>query len=88
MAAGAICANTLKDETEDLSLQQLIEFLEPQVDRGPALCMSTEDFAKLQIAMEQACAKLAGKCTKEQQEQIKQVSARVGRLVNRRKPRG
>lgn len=85
MAAGAICANTLNDQTEDLNLQQFLEFLEPQVDRGPALCLSTDDFTKLQIAMEQACSKLGTKCTKEQQEEMKKMSYRMDRLRSRRK---
>ena len=79
MSAGAICANTLDDKTEDLPLKDFLAFLEASPEKGPAICVSTDDFAKLQIALEQACRKL-GKCTKAVEEEIKKVSSRVKRL--------
>lgn len=65
-AAGADCVHSLSDETEQLTLDQLIAMLEPQLDppRGAAMIISSEDFTRLKTAMEQACAKLKG-CTKE-----------------------
>lgn len=87
MAGGAICAHTLSDETEDMDLAHWLEFLEPQVDRGPALCVSTEDFAALQIALEKACTKLGPACTKEQKKAMEKLAGRVGVLKARRKPK-
>lgn len=80
MAAGANCAYTLEDKTEEITAQQFVEFLQAGKDRGPALCMSTADFADLQIALEQACKKLGKVCSKEVKEQIKAVAKRLDRL--------
>lgn len=83
MAAGAICAHTLTDETEDLTLTQFLEFLEPSPTHGAAICISTEDFASLQAALEQACEKLKA-CTKETKEQIRTISLRLKKLQKKR----
>lgn len=85
MAAGAICGYTLSDTTEDLTLAEFMEFLSPQSPEvGPALCVSTDDFAKLQIALEQACSKLGNKCTKEAQDQLKQVGNRLKKISKKK----
>ncbi len=84
MAAGAICAHTLSDVTEDLTLPQFMEFLEPAETHGPAICVSTEDFAKLQAALEQACSKL--KCSKDTTDQIKNASIRLSKLTHKKLP--
>jgi hypothetical protein len=85
MSAGADCANTLDDKTEELNLDQWITFLEPQLDppRGAALCMSSVDFKKVKDFIDSACAKLGTSCKKEAQETIEKVSARMERLQAR-----
>lgn len=82
--AGGICAYTLSDETEDLTAQEFVAFLEPAPERGPALCLASSSFANIQIALEQACRKLGKACTKEMAENIKKVSSRLERLKPRR----
>jgi hypothetical protein len=62
---GSVCANTLSDETRDLSFEETIEFLEPSEIRGGALFLSASDFNKLKTALEQACVK--NKCRYERQ---------------------
>jgi len=97
MAAGADCAYTLSDETEELSLKEFINFLEPQVEkpdpdnpgemipaRGPALCQSTEDYTKIKIALEQACKKLGSGCSKELRKALKSASKRMSKLGRKR----
>ena len=96
MAAGADCAYTLSDTVEEMTLEQFLEFLEPQPERpdpsdptktlparGPALCQSTDDYTRVKIALEQACKKLGTSCSKEVKEGIKAVSTRVSRLQAR-----
>jgi hypothetical protein len=79
------CAQTLSDKTESLTLDQSIAFLEPSTTRGGAMCMSTEDFAALKTALEQACNKLGRACTKEAKQNLKVVSARMDRFLKARK---
>lgn len=80
MAAGANCAHTLTDDTRQITLAEFLEYLEPQPTHGAAICLSTDEFAKLQIALEQACVKLGKACTKEQALQIKAISNRLAKL--------
>jgi len=94
MAAGADCAYTLSDETEEMTLNQFVEFLEPQAEkpdpadptkvipaRGPALCQSTEDYTKIKIALEQACKKLGSSCSKKMRDSLKKLSAKLTKLT-------
>jgi hypothetical protein len=85
MSAGASCAQTLSDKTEDMDLNKWIEFLEPQSTppRSGALCMSSDGFSKLKTALEQLCSKAGRTCTKEVVENLKQVSARIDDLQSR-----
>lgn len=85
MSAGADCANTLNDTTEEMNLDQWITFLEPQIEppRGAALCMSSVDFTKVKNFIDQACAKLGTSCKKEAQETIEILSARIDGLQRR-----
>jgi len=62
MAAGANCAHTLSDETREMTLPELIEWLEPNKDKGPAICQSAEDFNKNKTSLEQACKMLGAGC--------------------------
>lgn len=85
LSAGMDCAYTVSDKMEELSLEQSIEFLEPQLDppRGAALCMSSEDFSKVKTAIEQACKKLGTSCRKETRESIEEVASRFDDLQSR-----
>ena len=94
MSAGGDCAKSLSDDTATLDLDQWIEFLEPQVEqvlpgdvkipaRGGALCMSSDDFAKLKTAMEQACHKLGRWCSYEVKTTMEQSAHRIGVLQKR-----
>ena len=85
MSAGADCAYTISGETEAMDLNQWIEFLEPQVEpaRGAAMCMSSENFARIKTVIEQACKKLGGACTKEAKENLSRVSTIIDGLQER-----
>ena len=91
---GADCAYTLSDDTEEMTLDEFIEFLEPQEEkrdplnqqvvlapaRSGALCQSAEDWMKLKTALTQACEKLKKACSKELKESLHQVSCRIDGL--------
>lgn len=92
---GADCAYTLSPKTEQMTFQELLEFLEPQPERpdpkdpskrlparGGALCQSAEDWGKQKTALEQACKKLS-KCN---YEQLREALDRVESIVINRKP--
>jgi hypothetical protein len=79
LSNGADCAKTLTDDTREMTLDEFIEFLEPQNERGPAICLSSEDFASLKTTLEQACAKIKG-CAKETELQMNEVQGRIERL--------
>jgi hypothetical protein len=93
---GGDCAYTLSDEQYEMDVDQFLDFLEPQEakpnplkpgemipERGAAVCMSTDSWAKLKTFSEQACRILGSKCTKEVQQQLQQMSARMTRLQRR-----
>lgn len=80
MSAGANCAYTLSGKTEELSLGEFLEFLEPTDDRGPAICQSSDDFNKMKTALEQACKKLGPRCSYELRSDIKRMGETVKTL--------
>lgn len=96
ISAGADCAYTLTDRTEEMDLEEFIDFLEPQLERpdpkkpgailperGGAICRSSQDEAALMIALEQACRKLGTTCQPQVLKQIKSARSRAARLYNR-----
>lgn len=85
MLAGADCAHTLSDQTEEMNFDQFMEFLEPTQKRGGAICTSAEDFGRLKTAIEQACKKVPGFCTKEDQAALESVTRRMDELLVRAK---
>lgn len=85
MSAGADCAYTLSDETESMSFDEFLAFLQPTDTRGSALCQSAEDWTKLKTAIEIACKKLGSACNKEVKEQLKTVTYRMDNLQKKSK---
>ena len=77
---GATCQDSIDRERRRLmDLEAWVEFLAAVPDdprtpldesKGPALCASSEDFARLQTALEQLCYKAGKYCTLEQRELI------------------
>lgn len=80
---GMLCAHSNFDSTRELTFEQAIEFLEPQLERddpenpgkklpprGGAICRSASDTQKLKTALEQACRELAGGCSYETRRAI------------------
>ena len=77
LAAGMDCAETLTPNTKQMTLDETIEFLEPQAEkidpetgavipaRPGALCRSAEDFRRQKDVLEILCNKAGNKCTKE-----------------------
>lgn len=69
-----------------MNLVEYLRWLEPdaQLKRGPAVCMSSEDFAKIPTFIEQACRKLGdGVCVKEITPKVDQAVAEVEALKAR-----
>lgn len=73
LAAGAFCSDTLTGETSDMTLDQFIAFLEPQIEppRAGAICQSAEDFSKVKTVLEQACRELGSRCSYEFRKMIR-----------------
>jgi hypothetical protein len=91
ITAGADCAWTSTGETEELNFDLFMDFLEPQPEKpgpngtiipakGPAICISSQDFAKLKTATEQLCAKVGSACTKETKAKMEELSLRIENL--------
>jgi len=87
---GGDCAYTLSDDTESMTFDQFMEFLEAQPERpdpdrpgstlparGGALCQSADDWNAQKTALEKLCKKYKGACTFE----MKQAVARVSHLA-------
>jgi len=69
---GADCVSTLTQNTTEINLSELVEFLEPNDKRGGALCMSAHDWVKAKTQIEQACA-LLKRCSPETKDLIKTI---------------
>jgi hypothetical protein len=93
MRAGADCAWTLSDRTEEMTLDEFIDFLEPQPERpdpvdprktlparGGAICQSAEDWNSLKTSLDQACRLLGESCTYEMKKVFSAAVARLKRL--------
>lgn len=76
MASGAICAETLTGTTSDLTLDEYLDFLQPQPERpdpdhpgqnlparSGALCQSSADWSLTKSDLEQACRALGPRCS-------------------------
>jgi hypothetical protein len=72
MSAGAICATTITHETSDMTLDEFLDFLEPQesTGKGAAICQSAEDWNKMKTALETACRMLGKRCSYEMKKAI------------------
>ncbi len=77
LGAGADCAETLTTKTREMDVTEFIQWLEPTSERGPAICMSSEDALETKNEIEQACAILKNKCTAEEKAAIRRVSKRL-----------
>jgi site-specific DNA-cytosine methylase len=64
LAAGMDCSDSTGKITE-LSLEETIEFLEPDelTGRAGAICQSTADYTAIKTALDQACRKLGKACS-------------------------
>lgn len=86
ISAGADCGQTLSPATREMTLDEFIDFLEPQPERpnpdrpgemlpekGAAICQSAKDYNRNQTALEIACVKLGNNCDAEMQSTISTV---------------
>lgn len=93
MSAGAICAETQTSRTFDLTLDQLIEMLEPQGERDDpahpgqklparagAIIQSAEDYNKNKTALESACRELGSHCSYEIRQAIASMNTPVANV--------
>ena len=79
IGAGANCAYTLDSRTEEMNLDQLIDFLEPneETEKAGAMIMSAKAFQKIKTEFEKACRRLGGRCKKDMKKMniyLKQLS--------------
>lgn len=88
---GALCQNSVSDKNRQLSNKQWIEFLEPMQDdpktpevdegKGPALCVSSKDFARVKTAIEQLCEAKKSQC---RFEEVQRVFNRIEKIQKKR----
>lgn len=71
------------DKNRVMTVQEFYEFLLPNEKKGPALCLSSIDFAKNKTAIEQLCAQLKDRCTIEMKREIQMVDKNVTTLQKR-----
>ena len=91
MRVGAMCSTTLSREKSSLNTDEFLDFLEPQErrlnplkpdewlpERAGAVCMSSEDMARVGVFVEQACRKLGdGACDTSARQKIDAAKAEV-----------
>lgn len=71
LSAGAICSHTLTAEISDLNFDEFVTFLEPQDDRGGAICMSARDWGTMKTELEEACRQIGAGCTYQVKQLLK-----------------
>lgn len=87
LAAGSICSETQTNVTYDMTLDETIDFLEPQLERpdpknpgkilparAGAVCQSASDWNKNKTALEVACRELGKRCSYEMKAAIKRMT--------------
>jgi hypothetical protein len=86
---GAICQNSISEKNREMTNKEWIDFLEARLDdpkteinegKGPALCASSQDFAKVKTVIEQLCEAKKSQC---KMEEVKQVFRRMDKLQRR-----
>lgn len=77
LSAGAICANTLKPDTRDMTLDEFIVFLSPNEKKGAAICTSSHDFNEMKTSLEVACRLLESKCSYELKQTIDAIKKKI-----------
>lgn len=86
---GAICQNSISEKNREMTNKEWIDFLEARLDdpkteidegKGPALCASSKDFARVKTAIEQLCEAKKSQC---RMEQVQQVFRRMDKLQKR-----
>lgn len=83
---GALCQDSHdKKRNRVLTLEQWYDFLTPKADKGPALCLSSEDFSKNKTAIEQMCARLKDRCTIEMKKEIQSYDQNIRKLQTKAK---
>lgn len=89
LAGGAYCAYTQTEETQNLTAQEFIKFLEPDLvtEEPGAVCIPFSDVMKMKIFIAQACRKLGNSCTKEMKDELKKTSDRITNLAERTRKR-
>jgi len=80
MKAGANCVWSLSEDTREMDMDELFDFLEPNEERGGAMCMSTAHWEELKTAVEQLCKKLGTKCTMETKRLIETIKRNIEKL--------
>lgn len=86
LAAGMDCGHTRSDETESMTLDQAIEFLEPQIgtkdkpERAGAMCLSADDYVQNKNDLEILCRLMGSRCTYEAQQAIQDAGRRLDAL--------
>lgn len=101
MSAGANCVETLTDNTREMTLDQFLEFLEPQEvvkdattgktirpERGAAICQSAKDWNAMKTALEEACEKLGDACTYDIRESLSKMTGAIEMLQSKASAKG
>lgn len=65
LLAGAICSETNTGKTSELTFDELVEFMQPNENKGGAICFSSSDYQRMKTALEQACRALGNRCQYE-----------------------
>jgi hypothetical protein len=71
----ALAQYTNTDERETLTMEQFLAFLyaNPEQNKGPAVCISSEDWQRNETALAELCVK--GNCTYEQKKTLERLQA-------------
>lgn len=82
MSAGADCVRIISGEKTQLTLDELLEMLEPTTERGGAIITPVDDFVSLKNSLEKACILLKDRCTKEIKKKLDDADNNLKELLH------
>ncbi len=84
---GADCTTTNSRKSRELTLTELIQYLEPAAEppKAPAIFMKAEVWTSIKSTLEEACIALRGLCEPEFMQEVKKVDGNIQDLLKKSK---
>ena len=78
---GMLCSTTISRVESEMTMDEVIEFLQASETHGPALCQSSKDWTAYKSTLQSACLLLGTRCKKKVAGEIKSISDVIEKLI-------